>query len=229
MNSVKHFEIKNLAHLVKKYEGCDNLFVVAGGPSIEQLNYQALDSNKHRMIVGNTAFRLFPNAMLAHHTDYAWWLAHGDELTQTFTGELITGNGLGYSHCDYPAHVEFLKHTKERKFFAEHDTIFGANSGLQGLILAHFFAPKNIILIGFDHKPAANGQTHWNNATPLMEVSNMQKSWEMSLKGFQNFANLRTHMWESYRPNHTLPKILNASPESLITDFEKIDSIDQYL
>ena len=219
----------NLATLVKKYEGCGNLFVVAGGPSIQQLNYQMLDPNKHPMIVGNTAFRLFPNAMLAHHTDYNWWLAHGDELSATFKGELITGNGLGHSHCDYPEHVEFLKYTQERKFFKEHDTIFGANSGLQGLILAHYFAPKNIILIGLDHKPAANGQTHWNNATPLMEESKMQHSWNLSLKGFKEFANIRQSLWNSYRPNEPLPEILNASPESLISDFKKIDSIDAYL
>lgn len=226
---VKKFEIKNLATLIQKYEGCENLFVIAGGPSIEQLNYQALDSQKHHMIVGNTAFRLFPQAMMAHHTDYNWWLTHGKELSKTFQGELITGNGLGYSHFEYPEHVAFLQYSQERKFFPEHDRLFGANSGLQGLILAHYFAPKNIILLGFDHKPAANGQTHWNNATPLMAESKMQNSWQKSLKGFQEFAKIRQALWESYRPNQALPRIFNASPDSMIQDFEKISSIDAFL
>ena len=219
----------NLAKLVKNYEGGDTLFVVAGGPSIEQLNYQEINHKKHPIIVGNTAFRLFPQAILAHHTDFSWWRNYGTELLHTFQGELITGNGLGYSHAEYPEPVEHLKYDQKRLFFSTHDTLFGANSGLQSLILAHYFAPKNIIMLGFDHKPASNGQTHWNNATPLMEASKMQDSWNLSLKGFREFAQIRQKLWHTYRQNQALPNILNASPESLINDFEKISSIDQYL
>lgn len=219
----------NIDDLIKKYEGCETVFVMAGGPSLVKLNYQSIDPKLQPVITCNTAFRLKPNATISHHTDYSWWNNFKEELLRDFKGSLISGNGLGYSHSEYPEPVHFFKYTQERKFDPKHIEIFGANSGLQGLIIAHYFAPKNIVLMGYDHRPANNGQTHWENAQPLLTQEKMQDSWNKSLKNFTELAQKRSMMWDKYRPEVPLPRIFNASPESLIEDFEKIDSIDQFI
>ncbi len=221
--------VSRLQNLIEHYQHSSVLFVVAGGPSLEMVNLSLVDPEKYPVIVCNTAYRLFPNAMLAHHCDYAWWKVNANDILTTFKGQLITGAGLGYNIVDYPEQVQHLKFVQGSVLAPDAESILGANVGHQGLVLAHLFQPKTIILLGYDHRRSLTGQSHWSNATPLTQQERMDDLWKGSMKWFHKFAKQRQSDWEALGHSVPLPRIINASPISALGCFDKVERLEDAL
>lgn len=217
-----------LANLAAQHRHAEIIVVIAGGPSVQMLDLSVLDSQKHAMIVCNTAYRLFPDAMLAHHSDASWFTRHGEDLLKTFTGQAITGAALGTNVYTYPQRVEKLKHNGRRGLVASATEVSGLNSGQQGLCLAHLFMPKRILLLGFDHT-RLNGQSHWQGAEPLTADSEMERLWQSAIKWFDTFAQQQHRWWQELGYIGKPPEIINASPISAISAFTKVDTLSPYL
>jgi hypothetical protein len=214
-----------LADLIEQRKGLDTIFVVAGGPSLDMVDRSALSTERHAIIVCNTAYKLYPTAMLAHHADYSWWKAHGEHLINHFKGEHITGTGMEVNVWHYPPELERLDYIGAHGIPSNLHSVSGVNSGQQGLSLAHLFEPRRIVLLGFDHTRAPSGQSHWNGADPLTQSEAMDKLWLTAMKWFHTFAANRQKWWTEQGRQTPLPTILNVSPISAIKEFERADQL----
>lgn len=215
----------SLANLIEQRKGIDTIFVVAGGPSLEMFDRSIISAEQHSIIVCNTAYKLYPTAMLAHHADYSWWRAHGEHLIKHFKGEHITGVGMGVNVWNYPTSVQRLNYIGANGILANPLSVSGINSGQQGLSLAHLFEPRRIVLLGFDHTHSPSGQSHWSGAAPLTQPDAMDKLWFTAMKWFHTFAVNREKWWAQQGRQSPLPVILNVSPISAIKEFERVDKL----
>ena len=206
-----------------------NIFIIGGGPSLQKLDTTALQKSEHFIICCNQAFKLFPYANIAHHSDYQWWLEYQSELEQNFLGDYITGCGLGHS-SDYPSNVTRLytvTHDTQHELFQSSNRILGNNCGLQALALAHLFQPENIILIGFDFTADRN-MTHGYEKSNLQSVAHYEKFWQIFLKDFKRFERLKNAQWSLSFPNTALPKIWNLNPNSALDLYDRSKCLSDF-
>lgn len=219
-----------LTHYLKKYTQPETIFIIGGGPSLKQHDTQALQNPEYFVISCNQAFRLFPYARIAHHSDYSWWVKYKLQLEQHFKGDLITGCGLGNT-LDYPSNVIRLSTSN----YKNHDELFqlptlitGNNCGLQALALAHLFQPKNIVLIGFDFK-ADHNTTHGYEKSDHVSIEHYQKFWNLFLKDFKRFEQLKNIQWNTIFPNVEMPKIWNINPTSALELYDKSKCLADFI
>jgi hypothetical protein len=212
-----------------RHRGCPTVFVAATGPSLETLDTRGIDTRRHVVIACNTAYRLFGQATIAHHADVSWWRTHGEDLHQRYSGELVTGAGMGTNRPRYPDTLVHLDCDGHFVLGGKAGAVSGMNVGQQALVLAHWFQPRTIVLLGVDHNRAPSGQSHWRHAAPIVADARMDALWQAAMKWFVRFEQQRAAEWAQLGFTTPLPEVLNASPTSAVTQFRKIDSLAPYL
>lgn len=106
--------------------------------------------------------------------------------------------------------------------------ITGNNCGLQALVLAHLFKPQNIVLIGFDFK-ADNNTTHGYEKLDPASLKHYQKFWNIFLKDFKRFEQLKKIQWNVAFPNIEMPKIWNLNPDSALELYDKSKNLADFI
>ncbi|MCP1771287.1 hypothetical protein J2T38_000076 [Neisseria perflava] len=217
-------------HYMQQQRYPDTIFVIGGGPSLKNVNF-SLFTPEHFVIVCNQAFELMPHARIAHHCDHKWWRDYRTSLAENFKGEFITGCGLG---CNLEEDGSVLRvglrnqnsQLGEEIFYPTDDIyVYGGNSGLQALSLAHLFAPKNIVLIGFDFQ-AKDGKSHGYAKKDQQAVDSYLRFWKMFVKDFNRFEKLRRDVWRADNP---LPEIWNVNPDSALTLYDRSRKLADFL
>jgi hypothetical protein len=178
--------------------------VIASGPSAKEANFEALGG--YRVIAVNESWKLYPNADALYACDRAWWDLHRG--CPDFTGLKITEDtraartyGLQRVEIDRAAHamlVEKPGHIGN-----------GGNSGFQAVNIAVQTGVKRIILIGFDYQ---GEHWHGDHPRPLNNpTSDKLATWAKRLDAVApELARLGV-------------EVLNASPASALTAFQKIE------
>ena len=215
--------------LVQKYKNTKTIFIVGGGPSLEMIDRSIIDPTKHKIITCNNSYKLYPNAMISHHSDVNWWKINKDSLLEIFQGELITGCGLGSNVTGYTSEVEHIKY-EVNKFSPICDTAYGINSSHQAIVLAHYFEPTYIVLLGLDHTTHKN-KTHWNGASWMEDLS-VKRANELLKKGLKwlhrfNIDREKLLSEADFQPPY--PQIINVSPITKVTTFEKYNEIPDFV
>ena len=221
---------ENFEYYLKQHQQPKTIFIIGGGPSLQKIDDLALQNTQHFVICCNQAFRLFPYARIAHHSDYSWWVKYKLQLEQHFKGDLITGCGLGNT-LDYPSNVTRLStsnYNNHHELFNLPTLITGNNCGLQALALAHLFKPQNIVLIGFDFKTDDN-TTHGYEKSDHVSIEHYQKFWNIFLKDFKRFEKLKNTQWNTIFPNIEMPKIWNLNPDSALELYDKSKRLADFI
>lgn len=221
----------NIKTVIERHLYPDNIFIIGGGPSLKDLDLSPLHNQSYFTIVCNQAYQLIPSATIAHHSDYQWWDSHKDSLEREYKGELVTGCGLG-TNLTYPADavhkLQTINFENKQDFLIDTNLVYGNNCGLQAVSLAHFFMPKNIILIGFDFK-ARNEQTHGYTPHSALDMQHFEKFWLQFLKNFSQFETLRQNVWGNIHPDQALPHIYNLNPDSALTLYDQSKTLADFL
>lgn len=222
----------DMDNFIQQHIRPDSIFIVGGGPSLNKINLDQLNANHIFTIACNQAFQLLPNATIAHHSDFSWWKAHKISLENDFTGKLITGCGLGtnqnYPNSSSVYKLNTIRFDNKHEFLINHDLVYGNNCGLQAVSLAHFFIPKNIILIGFDFK-ADQDNTHGYHQAEPQSAQSYEKFWQQFLKDFTIFESLRKKIWSSLHPDVELPHIYNLNPDSALKLYDHSKKLEDFL
>jgi len=133
--------------------------VIGSGPSLVRADVEAAERAGCRTIAVNTACRMVDRPDLLFARDFAWWAAHEAE-TRAF--ERWTGSKRAASRWDLN-HVETAPGAglSAGGEIREH-----GNSGAQAIQLAVRRGAARVLLLGFDHRPAADGRRHWHGDHP---------------------------------------------------------------
>lgn len=194
------------------------VIVAATGPS---LTPEVADHCRvgHPVIAVNDAYRLFPGADMLYACDAAWWSVHNG--CPDFAGERWSSHGaLGRVRSDDKSEagarygLNLVAGMHEIGFSLDPDCIhYGSNSGFQAINIAILAGASVIILVGFNMQAVGN-RRHFFGDHPA---------------GLRNSCNYQGFVRAFERAQKRLPpgiKILNATPKSALTCFEKVDIKD---
>ncbi|OTG84521.1 hypothetical protein B9T33_01695 [Acinetobacter sp. ANC 5054] len=204
---------------IQHYMHVQDVLIIAGGPSQLSFDLTTIHPSKKLLIICcNQSFLQLPQAQIAHHSDYAWWLQYQATLKASFQGDIISGCGLGHNR-PYPEHevlsLKTVRIDTQAELFHSLHYVYGNNCGLQAFSLAHLFQPQRIWLMGYDFQ-AQQGQTHAYQHQQPQELAHFEKFWGLFLKDFQHFEHLRQRVWHSVHPKHQLPQVFNLNPDSAL-------------
>lgn len=223
---MQHTFDPRLEQLLNTKIHCDIVFVAGTGPSLATIDVSLIDQDRHVVISCNNAYKAFPNGVtIGHHSDYAWWCTHGIQADNDFNGQLLTTAALGHSNPTYPDRVLRLTYSNGAVFGGKWGNLSGVNSGQQALIMAHWFLPKSIVLLGMDHHRGQNGQAHWMKDNNPTEDSHQEKMWQGAMKWWDRFLRDRSREWDGMGFTMPPPEVINASPTSALTQFPKTDDL----
>lgn len=136
----------------------ETCFILAGGPSLRNREFQCLDAvrGRARCIAINSSYQLAPWADVLYWSDMAWWRAWQGDVVENFTGYTVT--------IDHPklSWAKSLHDLGQVGLSADPTGIYrGNNSGYAAINLAYLFGVKRICLLGYDMR-AVDGRTHWH-------------------------------------------------------------------
>jgi hypothetical protein len=183
----------------------ETVFIIGGGPSLMDFNWNALYGKK--TIAINKSLLSFPQANILYWTDsrvYSW-----------MKNEIDNFKGPKYTIRDHPSYVGDIKILRRgNKFGLEEskDTLsHGNNSGYAAINLAYHLGAKRIILLGYDMgNDGRRGHHHDGYPVPVTGDDIYR---DQFVPGFRVLADLlKTKGIEVY----------NASPRSLLTVWPKI-------
>lgn len=141
--------------------------------------------------------------------DCTWYLVHRERLARWPNLKV----GCCYKYPDYldPDGIKYLPRNPGKKVGIGTNPSklsWGYNSGTAAINLAAHFGVRQIILLGFDMSHPGPGVTHWHKG-----YGYDRKSYKRFLKGFPVIAADAKVLGI---------EILNASPDSSITQFRKV-------
>lgn len=188
------------------------LFLIGGGPSLASLDLAYLYPRQSQVLVSNNGYKLFPNALVAHHADWAWWEWHQHTFFEIYKGPNPTTCSIGGNKAAYPPAFKYYQREDRYGLSDNFPFIRGSNAGYQLLNIAYILGAKNIILLGYDLKHGPNGETQWHNehqreTNTGMWEKKMLPEFNMIAKGLKKVG----------------VNVYNANPDSAITCFEFID------
>lgn len=157
-----------IAELVSKYKTEDTVFIIGGGPSVKDIIPDPSVLFNHDVICCNDAYQLFPDAILTHFADKAWWEWHDThdkhDIRNTFRGHITTvANGKSSKFKNDDRVTVFSGNSPEARrgyLSNEKQYLTGNNTGHQAINIAVHMGYKQIVLIGFDMIPCK--KTHWH-------------------------------------------------------------------
>lgn len=211
-------------------------WIIGGGPSITQqfhipsevveavkekrLPLSAyspyMESIHSKHIIGvNMAFKLGDWVDFCFFGDDGWYKDHRAELTQ-FKGVRVSCAPI-FKRSIYNNNKEKIKYLLQdpKKSHGISDVPYtvcwNANSGAAAISLATHLGAKKIVLVGFDMQLDADGSSHWHKEYQLNPAK--RSVFPRHLRGFPIIAEDAKRMGVT---------ILNASPDSAITNFPKM-------
>ena len=156
---------KELTDRLKQKKTSDICFIIGGGPSLlKYLPDTSVLKNKD-VIVTNNAYKLFPDAMVLHFADKAWYEWHTKpkhDFLNKFSGTITTCALAQKGFWDKSRIFCFFKGDTKGGISKDTDKLNGNNAGHQAINIAVHLGYKKIVLIGFD-LDASNRKTHWHN------------------------------------------------------------------
>ena len=138
--------------------------ILGGGPSLTQVQCDAVREARLRVIAVNNSYQLAPWAEYLYFSDAVWWQWHQSErLYRDFAGRKVTLDNrdiraaepgmLGLKNLgkvDGMCRLPYGVHT-------------GSSSGYQALNLCWHLGVKRVLLLGFDMRVVGR-RTHWHMA-----------------------------------------------------------------
>lgn len=144
------------------------VFVIAGGPSINQTNLSLL---KDKLVIClNNSYNLFENATALFWCDESWVAKHYDNIMKhpcqlRFTAR-HAADGYIKSDTQVTGNATVLKRTGDFGVDMDINCVRGNNSGALILNLLANMRVRQIILLGYDMS-LDKGKSHWHNGHGL--------------------------------------------------------------
>jgi hypothetical protein len=186
------------------------VFILGGGPSLADVDLAPLHSK--RVIGVNQAYKLGPWVDVCYFGDCGWY---GQNLPaiRGYAGLKITS----CSRCPEAGwrHVHRVRRTKPYGIETKRDAVaWNNNSGASAINVAVHLGAKRIVLLGFDMQMKGD-RKNWHQ-----DYRGEQKNpalFEKHLRGFPHIARDAAALGV---------EILNATPESAVTQFPFVDIKD---
>lgn len=190
------------------------LYLVAGGSSFTPQQLELLSGKEANIVTINNSFKKIPDAAICYAGDFIWW-QHNHEIVRSHTMSACwTGNKK--AAIDYK--LNFIECRLSGVGLGTRWIVHGGNSGYQALNLAIIWGANPIILLGYDCRYGINGERHHYEDHPKHFGANADgiKSWlhhfELGAKALEQLT--------------SPPRVINCSPGSAITGFERGDLQD---
>ena len=209
--------------------------ILGGGPSLTGEQCAAVEAARKaaqvRVIAVNDAYLIAPWADICYFADASWhaWQVEGRPkpklgLTSAdvrarfaaFAGQKCSIQNTGGSIDDAAVHLLRNLHYPQNGTGLSLDPeylVTGSNSGFQALNLAVLAGARTIVLLGFDARDA-DGEEHWHGRHQVRTVAGAQAGYRRS------FASAAKAIKAAG------VTVLNCSPGSAITCFERADLMD---
>lgn len=191
----------------------DTVFIIGGGSSLlKTLPDKDILEGKD-IICCNTAYELYPNALLCHFMDERWYQWNKEDLLQKFKSNISTSSStinhqkkLSYDKTGISIFCR-INSDKTRGIATEDLKIIGNNSLHQTINITYHLGYKSMIVLGMDCNPAAK-TLHWHNKHKVQTNVDTYKS---MIKGFELI---------SLQQEKLGFKVYNTNPESHVKCFE---------
>ena len=224
--SFDHFQ-----KLIHDYTHVGDVLIVGGGPSLKKFDLSRIQPSSECLVICcNQAIFQIPQAQIAHHADYRWWQDYADALKQLDL-PLISGCGLGTNQPYPPQQVcklSSINHRNHSQLFVNSELVYGNNTGLQALSMAHLFQPERIWLMGFDFQ-AIDQHSHGYEKLTLESLQHYEKFWGYFLKDFARFEKLKKQQWPHAFPHQKPPNIFNLNPQSALKRYPTVEQWPEFL
>jgi ADP-heptose:LPS heptosyltransferase/SAM-dependent methyltransferase len=140
-----------MGSVARDWEG-ETAFILAGGPSVKQLDLSLLKGR--RVIAINSAHLSYPGADILFYADARWWTELGSK--EGFTGQIMTTGGIGPKDA-----VRLLKVDPSKGLATRPTEVALSSSSVTGAanILAHK-GVKRIVGLGIDGKTSSRRHHH---------------------------------------------------------------------
>lgn len=176
---------------------------IASGPSLTQVDCDAVRASGLPAIVTNNTWQLAPWADALYAGDYQWWRRYAQECT--FAGERWT--------CSERASTEF-----KLKF---HRVAGEYNTGARAMQLAKSLGASRILMLGYDMDFGADGAVHWHGAHQRGRDAKGQRILvgNPTADRFRIWQRLFTRLASELKP----AEVLNCSRRTALTCFKTAD------
>ena len=201
--SEKNLPHKNSNNLVQKIWNNESVYLIGGGPSLKNFDWNKL-KDKH-IIAINKAFKVIPWAEVLYWTDarfYRWFKSDIDSLdclkvtcrnAPQLKDDIVLLTVSGKNGID-----------KRPNFIRA-----GNNSGFAAINLAYHLGAKRIYLLGYD-MASSDKATHWHNGYDNRHDHNIYK---------RNMISNFDGIYEILKTENI--EIWNANPNSQLTSIPK--------
>ena len=182
--------------------------IVASGPSAFDVNLDVA-RGRVRVVALNSSYRLCPWADMVYGCDAKWWISENG--LPDFHGLKVSGQPRPAEMYQDIRHVNVLA-TDDRFTMDPLGTVgSGGNSGFQALNLVAQFGARQIILVGYDIRIDLGLHWHGSHCVGLNNPNErLMFRWR---RGLDHAASALAGLGV---------EVLNASPVSALTAYEKI-------
>jgi len=180
-----------------------NVFVVGGGPSVNDLDLSLI--HDRRVIGINCAFTLGHWIDITYFGDCRWWDNNKKRIADYAC--------LKVTSCERLQPNSNLKVVKRKPHgFSKNPELLGwnGNSGASGINLAYLLGAKRAFLLGFDLKVEKKGVHNWHNLHPTTPNENIYET-----KFIPQFKRFAKEMKQA-APNF---EVYNTNPDSALDVF----------
>lgn len=198
-----------------------NIFVIGGGPSVNDILPDKSILNNELVIATNNAYKLYPDALICHFADRVWYGWHKDCIHKEFNGIITTATTN--KNTDFYRSGKFYTFTKvmcKNKIGVSFDLnkVAGNNAGHHAINIAIHLKARNIVLIGFDMDSKNPKGTHWHN--DHKRITNTSQYTHTMIPDMKKIpVDIKD-----------IPcKIWNMNPKSAIKCFDFANSIEEFL
>lgn len=208
--------------------------ILGGGPSLtpEQIEIvgEARRADRVRVIAVNDAYLWAPWADVHYAADAKWHAWHAAGIPKPLLGltaEQVRERWAAFAgeRCSIEcSSVEAPGvHLLRNKHFPVHGTglsldprfiVSGRNSGFQALNIAVLAGASDVLLLGFDGKPAKDGKSHWHGDHPVISSSSVYDAFRRSFSAAERDLEAAG------------VRVINCSPGSAIDSFPKMPIAD---
>lgn len=203
------------------FKDSECVYIVGGGPSLKGFDFERLRNKE--VVAINKSYEVCPFAKLLWWTDDRFGRIHYEALTSHPAPWKAAGR-TKVVRFEYPKNAQFhfyrftgLQGFEDKPWGLRH----GNNGGYASLHLAVKLGAKNVILLGYDMKHEANGQTHWHGGhvdERGTKIPHREKSMITNMVPY--FGSLKEEL------DKRGVQVVNACPDSNITIWPKI-SLDE--
>lgn len=190
------------------------VFIIAGGPSVAGQDTERLKD--HPVIAINSSWMRVPFADTLFFSDGRWWREYADEVLVGFTGRIVTCT-LDVFH---PRFERLKRRTVPGLSYDAGEVMVRRTSLTGALNLAMHRGFREIVLLGADGKPGADGRIHHHDEYSPRLATSLSNLWDEQRLDLEAAAvDLRKKGVD----------VLNASPCSALADLWPVTTLDNIL